>query len=342
MTRPAVAPAFLALAFAALALPAPARAHHGVAAVSVAGPEGPGAAMETTSPLPLPQGMFFAMAKSEYVPFQRRASADPTNKSYSWFNMAALGYGVRPWMSLYVFQPFNVKAQDGVGRNAGPGDTNLMLSFAFKYDQGFELAPEKESLDDLMDWHFGAWVASTLPFGPTAARTSAAGDEPRPYYAPDMQTGFGAPSATLGVSAMKQLTDDLTWLADASYQYFFPHTYRFTRYQFGGETRLDTAAVYRVLGSGRFRLDVSGELNGLVLQRDQQRNDAGAMQPLSASGGTVLYVAGGLRAYYGPFAVGLGLKRAALTRLNEEANQQGSEGLERFRAAFTVSYATSL
>lgn len=36
----------------------------------------------------------------------------------------------------------------------------------------------------------------------------------------------------------------------------------------------------------------------------------------------------------------LGMKRAVLKDLNEQSEQQGSEGLERFRAAFTVSYST--
>lgn len=210
-----------------------------------------------------------------------------------------------------------------------------MLSFAFKRDQGLQLVPEKESLDDLMDWHFGVGVALTLPVGSTTAKS-----DPGAYFAPDMQTGFGAPSPTLSMAVMKQLASDLTWLAEASYQHFFPHTYRFTRYRFGGETRLNTAAVYRVYGAGRFRLDLSGELNGLHLQRDRQRNDASAMEPLRASGGAILYAGGGVRAYYGPFSAALGVKRAALTSLNEEADQQGSEGLERFRAAFTLSYST--
>jgi hypothetical protein len=172
--------------------------HHGVAAVSVAGPEGPGAAMETTSALPLPHGMLFTMAKTEYVPFQQFAFAEPNNKSYSSFNMVAVGYGVRPWMSVYVFQPFNVKEQNGVGRSTGAGDTNLMLSFAFKWDGVLQLAPEKESLDDLMDWHFSAWASSTLPAGPTSAL-----DDAGAYFAPDMQTGFGAPSPAVGVAVMK-------------------------------------------------------------------------------------------------------------------------------------------
>lgn len=324
-----------ALVAATLALASPARAHHGVAAVGVGGPEGPGAAIETTSPLPLPQGTLFTMAKTEYVPFQQRAFAQPYEKSYSSFNIVALGYGVLPWMSLYVFQSLNVKEQDGVGRNAGPGDTNLMLSLAFKWDEGrLQLVPEKESLDDLMDWHFSAWASSTLPLGPTAAR-----DDVGAYFAPDMQTGFGAPSLTAGVAVMKQLTRDLTWFAEANYDYFLPGTYRFTRYQFGGETRLNTAAVYRVYGARAFRLDVCGELDGLYLQRDRQLDDADALAPLQATGGAILYAGAGVRAYHGPVTFGLGVKRAALRSLNEEAAQQGAEGLERFRASFTISYS---
>jgi hypothetical protein len=327
----------LSLFVAVLAFASPARAHHGVAAVSVAGPEGPGAAMETTSPLPLPQGTLFTMAKTEYVPFQKFAFAEPNNKSYSSFNMAVFGYGVRPWMSVYVFQPLNLKQQDGVGTNAGAGDTNLMFSFAFKWDEGPQLVPEKESLDDLMDWHFSLWVSSTLPVGPTAGL-----DDAGSYFAPDMQTGFGAPSPAVGVAVMKQVTNDLTWLAEANYQHFFPHTYRFTRYQFGGEMRVNTAAIYRVYGSGQFRLDVSGELNGLHLQRDREHDDSGAMEQLQASGGAVLYAGAGVRAFYGPFTVGFGLKRAALKSLNEQADQQGSEGLEMFRAALTFSYSARI
>ncbi len=322
---------------ALLAIAGPARAHHGGAAVGVAGPEGPGAAIETTSPLPLPEGTLFTMVKAEYVPFQEYASAEPRNKSYSSFNLVALGYGVRPWLSLYVFQPFNVKAQDGIGTNAGAGDTSMMLSLALKWDEGLQLVPEKESLDDLVDWHFALSAASTLPIGPTTARSGAGA-----YFAPDMQTGFGAPSSTVGISVMKQLTSSLTWLAEASYQHFFPHTYAFTRYQFGGETRVNTAGVYRVYGAGRLRLDVSGELNGLELQRDLQRDDGGGMAPLRASGGTVLYAGAGVRVSFAPFSVALGVKRAAVRRLNEAALQQGSEGLERFRAAITVGYSTRL
>jgi hypothetical protein len=39
-----------------------------------------------------------------------------------------------------------VKAQDGIGTNAGIGDTTLMAALAFKYDEGLRLVPQKESL----------------------------------------------------------------------------------------------------------------------------------------------------------------------------------------------------
>lgn len=319
----------------ATALPDLARAHHGVAAVGLGGPEGPGAALETTSPLPLPQGMLFAMEKTEYVPFLRLESGP--QKEYAVFNLVALGYGIRPWLSVYLFQPFNVKSDTGDGRNSGLGDTNVMLSLGFKYDEGFRLVPEKESLDELLDWHFSVWAASTLPLGPTG-HLSASGEP----FAPDMQTGFGSPSSSLGLAVAKQLSADLTWLSEINYQYFFAHTYSFTRYQFGGEARLNAALVYRAWGSGQTRFDLAGELNGLLLQRDKERDDAGAMQSLSASGGAIVYAALGLRLTHGSFGASLGIRRAIAKDLNEASQQQGSEGLERFRAAITLSYSTRL
>jgi hypothetical protein len=320
---------------AALLAAAPTHAHHGIAAVSVAGPEGPGAALETTSALPLPQGAAFTMLKGEYVSFRQLADV-PDGKDYASFNMLVLGFGIRPWLSAYVFQPFAVKSQETVGENAGPGDTNLMLAFGFKYDDGLRLIPEKESLDDLMDWHFSVWVASTLPVGPTSAQV---GGE---LWSPDMQTGFGSPSPSAGLAVMKQVSEDLTWLAEASYQAFLPHTYDDgLRYRFGGETRVNTAAVWRAYGSGPFRLDLSGELLGLHLQRDQS-DEAGSMEPLEASGGAILYGGLGVRAIYRMLSAAAGVKRAIAKDLNERPQQQGSEGLESFRVSLTLSYSVPL
>ena len=317
----------------ALAAAVPAGAHHGGVGLGMAGPEGPGAALETSSPLPLPRGAVFLMLKSEYVPFRQLAFAEPENKVYSLFDTLAVGYGIAPWLSAYLFQPYNVKSQHGVGTNVGYGDPGLLLSRGFKYDEGFRLVPERESLDELADWHFAAFGFVTLPMGST---TSA--DPAGAFYAPDMQIGFGSPSFQMGLAAAKQLSDDLTWLADASYQWFLPHTYPFTRYQFGAEARASTAVAWRALASPGLRLDLAGEVSLLDLQRDRERNAQGAMEPLRASGGTVLYGGLGLRAYAGRLSVALAARTSLARRLDEQAEQQGSEGLEWVRAALTLSY----
>lgn len=277
------------------------------------------------------------MAKTEYVSFRRFAFAEPENKTFSSFNTLALGFGLRPWLSAYLFQPINVKAQEEIGRNAGVGDPNLMLVLGFKYDEGFRLVPEKESLDELMDWHMSVYASCSVPAGPTERKDGAGAP-----FAPDMQTGFGAPSPMIGVAVLKQLSGGVTWLADANYQHFFPHEYSFARYRFGGESRLGTAAAFRLFGSPSFRLDVVTELSGLHLQRDQESNAAGAMESLRSSGGTMLYGGAGLRSYVGPLSVAVAGKRAVLKSLNEQADQQGSEGLERFRLTLAVSFSTAL
>jgi len=325
-----------ALLLAAAALPA--LAHHGTAAVSAIGAEGPGAALDTTSPMPLGQGTAFVLAKSEYAAFQQR-SGFTEQKRYSSFNTLALGYGLRPWLSAFVFQPYNWKSQDGLGTNSGPGDTQLMLSASFKWDEGLRLAPEKESLDELGDWHFGVWASVSLPLGPTT-QSDGAGD----LYAPDMQTGFNGPSPAMGLVAMKQLATDLTLLVEANYQHFFAQRYAGTgsAYGFGGETRLNGALAWRAWASGASRLDLVPELSVLNLQRDREGATAGTLAALRASGGTILYGQLGARATFGALSLGASVKRAALKGLNEAADQQGSEGLESYRAAVVLGYATRL
>ena len=330
-----------ALAFVAglLAASVPARAHHGVAAVGAAGPQGPGAALETTAALPLPANALFVLAKTEFVSFQSFARAEPNNKAFSAFDTLALGFGLRPWLTAYVFQPVNVKSQDGVGTNAHVGDTNVMLALAFKLDEGLRLVPEKESLDELTDWHFSLWASCTLPVGPTTRKDSHGA-----YFAPDLQTGFGLPSPAVGLAVLKQLADDLTWLAELNYQQFFAHTYPWTRYRFGGETRLNNAVVWRLAARGRFRADLAAEILALHLQRDRERNDRGALEALTASGGLIVYAGLGVRLLYGAWSLALGAKRALPLHalLNEGDRQQGSEGLENVRASLTLGWSARL
>jgi hypothetical protein len=326
--------AALALALSgAAAAGAPARAHHGTAAVSAIGAEGPGAALETTSPLPLGPGTLFALAKSEYARFQQREGfSDP--KRYASFNTVAVGYGVTPWLSAFLFQPYNVKAQEGVGTDSGLGDTNVMLALSFKWDGGFGLAPERESLDDLEDWHFGLWAACTLPTGSTTHRDDAGAP-----FAPDMQTGFRGPSPAAGLSVLKQLAADFTVLGEVSHQRFLDQRYGAAgyRYRFGAETRVNAALVYRLWASGGRRVDVVPEASLLDLQRDQLDGVA-----LGASGGTVLYGQLGARVTLGALSIGASVKRAVARALHESAAQQGSEGLESFRAALVLGWSTRI
>lgn len=323
------------LAFLLCAAAAPAGAHHGTAAVGALGAEGPGAALDTTSPLPLGQGTLFFLAKSELASFQQRPGW-VGQKRFSSFNTLAAGYGLLSWLSAFVFQPYNWKAQDGAGTNHGAGDPNLMLAAALKWDEGLRRAPERESLDELLDWHFGLWVSCTLPLGPTAHR-----DDAGPLWAPDMQTGFHGPSPAAGLTALKQLSPDLTLLAEATYQHFFEQAYAEAgaRYRFGGETRLNAALVWRAWAAGAIRVDLVPETTLLHLQRDQAAAGADPLAPLQASGGAVLYGQLGVRASLGAVSLGLSLKRAVATRLNEGPAQQGAEGLEAFRAAATLGAA---
>jgi hypothetical protein len=139
---------------------------------------------------------------------------------------------------------------------------------------------------------------------------------------------------------MKQLSD-FTLLAEANYQHFFAQQYAEAgyRYRFGAETRFNASLVWKAFSAGAVRVDLAPELSALNLQRDRSDEESGALEPLQASGGTILYGQLGARATFGPLSLSLGLRRALASRLNEGADQQGSEGLESFRAGFTAGYS---
>lgn len=332
LAHPAIFAAALTLAVVAL----PARAHHGTASVGGLSVEGPGSALDTASPLPLGRGTAFVLVKTERASFQQKEGFQE-QKHYSSFNTLAAGYGVLPWLSVFVFQPYNWKSQYGVGTNKGMGDTNFMLSGSFKWDEGLKSTPEKESLDELADWHFGLWVSMSIPVGSTTHR-----DDAGRYFAPDMQTGFRGPSPAVGLSAMKQLGPAFTFLAEVNYQHFFEQMYSEAgyHYKFGGETRLNGALACRAWGAGSNRIDLVPELSILNLQRDRTDEGTGSMEAMEASGGTILYGQIGARATLGSFSLGLSVKRAIATSLNEGADQQGGEGLESYRAALVLGYST--
>jgi hypothetical protein len=244
--------------------------------------------------------------------------------------MLGLGYGFTPWFSAYVFQPYNLKQDEPEGFSSrGFADLSLMGVLGFKYDEGLRRIPANEGLDDLMDWHFTLYAGASLPTGEANHRLSDGSIDP------GKSLGFGKPSFSYGLTATKQLTDNTTLVFEAGQMRFQQYTYADGQsMRFGTETRLNAAVSQRLhtLPERRFRLDGNAELNYLRLGRD--RTAAG---PELATGGDMLYAVLGVRLYKDTLSLGLGIKRPIWTELNEEPDQQGAEGKERYRLIATFS-----
>jgi hypothetical protein len=326
-------PPGVALAVAAL----PASAHHGVAGLGAASLDGPGAPVEQSSSATLPEGKLFTYLKVDYADWKTYSSATDDEADYSTFWMAGLGYGVTPWLSLYAFLPYHDKVDENDWFNThGFADVAVSATLGFKYDDGFRLVPERESLDDLEDWHFTLYAGATLPTGNPNLRDRDGNIDK------GKSTGFGEPTFTLGATASKMLDERWTLNFDLSNLWFQENTYdadpahggeRFTG-QFGDEFRFNTALIYKAYTrpEARFRLDALVELNYLHLGRDEEDG-----VPERATGGDVLYVMPGARAYWDKLSFALGVKLPVVQDLNEADEQQGAEGKERYRVIFSVS-----
>lgn len=323
------------IALAATALPV--SAHHGVAGLGAAEIDGPGAPIEQSSSATLPQGKVFTYFKVDHADWKTYTSVTDEEADYSTFWMAGLGYGVTPWLSLYAFLPYNEKIdENGFFNTRGFADAAVHATLGFKYDDGFHLVPERESLDDLEDWHFTVYAGATLPTGNPNLRDRDGNIDK------GKSTGFGEPTFTLGATASKMLDERWTLNFDVSNLWFQENTYdvdtahdgeRFTG-QFGDEFRFNTALIYKAYANpeARFRLDTLVELNYLHLGRDKEDGVAD-----SGTGGDILYVMPGVRAYWENTSLALGVKLPAWTDLNEEDEQQGAEGKEKYRLIFSVS-----
>jgi hypothetical protein len=326
-------PLGVALAVAAL----PASAHHGVAGLGAASLEGPGAPIEQSSSATLPEGRIFTYFKVDYADWKTYTSATDDESDYSAFWMAGLGYGVTPWFSVYAFLPYNDKVDENDFHNThGFADVAVNATLGFKYDDGLRLVPEKESLDDLEDWHFTLYAGATLPTGNPSLRDRDGNIDK------GKSTGFGEPTYTLGATASKMLDERWTLNFDLSNLWFQENTYdadpahggeEFTG-QFGDEFRLNTALIYKLYTNPEqgFRLDGLVELNYLHLGRDREGGVAER-----ATGGDVLYVMPGARAYWANLSFAVGVKLPLVQDLNEADEQQGAEGKERYRVIFSVS-----
>jgi len=315
-------------------------AHHGVASLGAAGLEGPGAPVETSSSATLPEGKWLGYLKVDHAKSKTYdASTAPGDQEgdFNQYWMLGLGYGFKPWLSGYVFQPYNIKKDEyGDTDSRGATDISLMGVIGFKYDDGFMLVPANESLDDMMDWHFTLYGGASLPTG-DADHVLDDGN-----IDPGKSLGFGKASFSLGATATRQLSDNATAVFEVGQIRFQKYAYApdaaFTAggqtMKFGTETRVNAALSYRLLTNpdSRFRLDGNIEANYLALGRDVSQ--AG---PELATGGKMLYAVAGVRLYKDNMSLGLALKKPVWTALNEEDQQQGAEGKEKYRFIATFS-----
>ena len=319
---------FYALLF--LLIPSAAAAHHGVAALGAAGLEGPGAPLETSTSLTLPRGKILTYFKFDHAEWGRYTTRRNEESIYSTFWLFGLGYGVRSWLSAYVFLPYNQKTVEGGSSNSsGFADMSLNAVLGFKYDDGLRLVPNNESLDDLEDWHYSLYLGMTLPTGDANTRTRTNEIDP------GMSLGFGKPAFGAGLTATKLFRERFTYIAETAYLYFQDYEYDDgNSTQFGAEFRLNQALTYRLLTVPRwkFRLDVQLEADYLRLGRDKTNGSADR-----ATGGQILYLLPGFRAYWRNTSLGLGVKLPTWTDLNEDSEQQGGEGKEVYRLICSFS-----
>ncbi len=302
-------------------------AHHGVAGVGAAALEGPGAPVESGSSAVLPEGKTLLYLKLDHAQF-KTYDPDPANpegyKNQFW--MLGIGRGFTPWFSAYVFAPYNIKQDEPGGLSSrGWADLSVMGQIGFKLEpgQGLKLVPANESLDDLEDWHFTVFAGTSQPTGDANHRLADGS------ISPSKSLGFGRPSHSVGMTATKVLTRDLTFNLEASTIRFQEYTYADgNRMRFGAENRVNGSLNYRLLtnADNRFRLDGVLEAQYLQLGRDVE-NGVGA----TATGGQVIYLLPGIRVYKDNMSFALGIKKPAWTRLNESSQQQGSEGKEKHR-----------
>lgn len=299
--------------------------------MGVAGLKGPGAPIEAATSATLPDGKFLLYFKLDYADYETFDSdRDNPESDFANFWIAGVGYGFAPWFSGYLFVPYNEKVDEPGGFDSrGFADISVFGQLGFKWDEGLQLIPETESLDDLEDWRFTLFGGSTIPTGDQNLRDDDGNIDP------GKSTGFGSPSYSIGLTATKTLGDRLTFNLELSRTAFIENTYGDgNRTRFGTEYRVSPALIYRTYTNmaHKLRLDVSTESQLLKLGRDRTN---GENDP--ATGGDILYMLPGVRGYWRNLSVAAGVKVPIWKNLNEESDQQGGEGTENYRLIFTIS-----
>ncbi len=307
-------------------------AHHG----GVSSAFGPGAPIETASPLALGKGRYLIYEKFEYVPFEHKEHAEPENiDTFTFFN-TVFGYGVTDALSFYGILPFARKEHDTLGTSDGFGDLGLLVQYGFKlgerdgirglYHFGHEDSYGADYSSD--DLKMSVIAGLTVPTGTTSNR-----DDEGNRFDMGMQPGFAAPSFTLGFAASKMVIPHVTVTGDTSVLTFTETNDG----KPGNEVRFNVAGGYEIFEQTNgflSRLDIIGESNFLHLTKDMNEES----EKENDSGGSMLYLSPGLRATFGRHvSVGTLIKIPTWKDLNHESEQQGAEGLEGYRAIVTCS-----
>jgi hypothetical protein len=311
--------------------PRPAWSHHGGVSLAL----GPGSPIETNSPLTLPQGGVAVSIRAEQVQWRTFSFQDPNNRTSSTFTNVGLSYGLTPYLTGSLFVPYTVKRQDGLADVSDIGDLRFQFSLGLNYDPTKGVALNRAddtavTLEGSKKVYLGGFVSVTAPTGEH--------DNLRPGETEvdkSMQTGFGSPAFTVGLAAARNVVGSLSLTADTTYDVFTEAD----SYTYGGEFRFDLASVYEIYGKPeKFLSKVDGilELNLLEIAKDKASGES-----VTASGGTILYLSPGVRLSF-PRAsnanLGALVKLPVWKDLNAQSQQQGSEGLEEYRAIVTLSF----
>jgi hypothetical protein len=145
-----------------------------------------------------------------------------------------------------------------------------------------------------------------------------------------MQPGFRSPFVNVGFTVTRQaFVQGLTFSGDTLYTIFTEKD----NFKFGNEFRADVAGVYDLwTRPGGLSLQPVLELNFLNVAKDQEDGKG-----IANSGGNILYLSPGLRFNVAPVSVGVLFKLPVWKNLNKQSEQQGAEGLEKFRVIVALS-----
>ncbi|MCC6207333.1 MAG: hypothetical protein IT488_04195 [Gammaproteobacteria bacterium] len=315
---------------------ASALAHHG----GVSAAFGPGAPVETSSPLTLPKGKFLLYERVEISPFKKFGdSRDDGGNDKSTFTNTLLGYGINDAVSAFVSLPYAKKELIDDNTSQGFGDINLIVQYGFKHGSrdgfsgwySFDADDTAGKEYTLPEWKYGLSFSTTLPSGEIHNK-----DKNGDVLGLGSQTGFAVPSYNFTGIASKMFAPHWTWSGDIQFR-----TFAFNGGSGGGkpgnEFRINNAVMYEAIerkGAPLSRLDLILEANFLDLRKDLDEN---RVQD-DAAGGSLLYLAPGIRfTFNDKVSMGLLYKEVVWKDLNNEDQQQGGEGLEEYRFIATLS-----